>query len=709
MSQARSLIVNPGPPTRATPLHHSGLRAGAEVDCPEDGPWLIRQMFDGREGKWLSGMLGGYFPSLPRVLSVKSCRSELQVCLGSAPGEKLKEYSERLGPMPVGVACVLVWRLATELEALETWMPEAMRHVDPLSCRVGLWQQEFLHLFIDRFEPPFTSQKPADTASRLLRVCSILISGQASPDIDRNIAARVPTSFLTPLRQLEHTGSAGLTLKQLKGLMLMTTSAVTRGLRGSNLMALLIVGESWHPVPMNPQTALNHLERRAGSRTNLSAVRLSRLLAHRNRLTAGEVEALMQRLREHAEESDDDGMILDPQYIQLQLPYFRDGQNDPKILDVRLDSLPEFGVSVQNSQGCMMGARSPVAFREGSAPDLPFTDLRGRVDEQYGRLLQTLQDGTFSLSGYDVTGSAEKDLPGLFSCALPLAPLDKRALASLKTAIGESLSPHKPQVPAAAIPTVVEIPGQASASPFNFPNKPMKMILITAGSGGTGKSTVARLIYELANFENRDDVAMFDCDALGNRDFQKISPEKIESLPIDDVDTMRRLVETAMERKLVLADLPASCQDVLARELNPEIIQGLRMDEGLHWMPIHILTAKAAAVPAIKQWRDAVFGDSPSVLIVSMKDGPVTADMLDEVARPQDIVLKMPLLDQSLASALDSSNATWLDILDGKVTDGHRMFSNPLVKRQLRFKRKECEDALFPLLRLILNDQQTDS
>lgn len=232
----------------------------------------------------------------------------------------------------------------------------------------------------------------------------------------------------------------------------------------------------------------------------------------------------------------------------------------------------------------------------------------------------------------------------------------------------------------------------------------MKMILITAGSGGTGKSTIARLLYELAGFESRDDVAMFDCDALGNRDFQKISPKKIESMPIDNVDSMRRIVETAMEGKLVLADLPASCQDVLGRDLNPEIIQSLRVDDGLHWLPIHPVTAKAATLPAIKQWRTSIFGDAPSIIIVSLKDGPVASELLDEIVRPQDMVLRMPVLDQSLAAALDASNASWLDILEGRVPNGHRMFGNPLVKRQLRFKRKECEDALFPLLRRIIKD-----
>jgi hypothetical protein len=266
-----------------------------------------------------------------------------------------------------------------------------------------------------------------------------------------------------------------------------------------------------------------------------------------------------------------------------------------------------------------------------------------------------------------------------------------------------------PQETEAQTPLVEESIKSSSVFPFNqsldkLPQYPMKMILITAGSGGTGKSTIARLIYELANFETRDDVAMFDCDALGNRDFQKISPKKIESMPIDNIDSMRRIVETAMDGKLVLADLPASCQDILGRDLNPEIIQSLREDDGLHWLPIHPVTAKAATLPAIKQWRSSIFGEAPSIVVVSLKDGPVSSDLLDEIIRPQDLVLRMPVLDQSLAAALDASNATWLDILEGRVQDSHRMFGNPLVKRQLRFKRKECEDALFPLLRRIIKD-----
>jgi len=705
MSQTRSAIVNSGFPANSNHFQYPSVKQGVELRHADGNPWLIKQSFERRNTEWLPGLLGGYFPSLPRVLDLsRNERSQNRVVLGASPGESLQEYCERVGPLPVGVACVLVWRLTSELEALESWVPEAARSLDPLECKVGLWHQEFLHLFVDRFVEPLPPRKPIDSPSQLLKLCCILLSGRMTTAIDHSVAAGVPTSLLTPLRQLQHTGKSPLTLQQLKGVLLMATAAVTRGIKGSNLMSQLIVSERWYPKLPQSGNQGQVYGKDEVAKNLMSSVRLSRLLAHRNKLNQGEISMLLSRLMELAPKVPKENLSLDPQHIFLQMPSHRESMNDTKFLDTRLDSLTEFSVSLESGADCLSLARSPVVFREASAPDMAFSDLRGSVDDQLSRLSQTLQDGTFSLSGYDMGNLGDKQLPGLFSCYLGNPTHDKRALSSLKSAISEALSPAL-EIPS---PSKLTLPSPANFPSLqaNLPHDPMKMILITAGSGGTGKSTIARLIYELANFEKRDDVAMFDCDALGNRDFQKIAPDKIESMPIDNVDTMRRLVETAMDRKLVLADLPASCQDIMARDLSPEIIQSLRVDEGLHWMPIHLLTAKAAAVPAIKQWRTSVFGDSPSVLIVSMKDGPVSSDMLDEVARPQDIVLRMPVLDQSLASALDSSSSSWQDILDGKAADSHRMFGNPLVKRQLRFKRKECEDALFPLLRLIVNDQQ---
>ena len=701
------LPIKPPPLTSPSNSEH-----GHEEFSPKGGPWLVKQSFPRAEALWLTSMLGVYFPSLPRVLDILNEGTQTNLMLGTAPGEPVRQYCSRVGPLPIGIACVLVWRLAVELEALESYLPEGASFVDPLSCKMGLWQQDFLQLFVDRYAPRPLGR--AEIASRVLQVCAMLIKGHPTEPISAAVAAKVPSSLLTHLREWQAAGGTMLTLGQIKGLMLMATAAVTRGLRGSNMMSQLLANERWHPLLPSVRSTPRVYGRSEGTRMPVISVRLSRLLAHRHRLTEIEVLMLHNRLREQAAAVPVLGLALDPEHILLRLPGLRESANDSKMLDIRLDSLAEFTVALESANDCLTLGRSPVVIREAVEPGKPFSDLRGDVDEQLSRLWQTLQDGTFSLSGYNMESIGNRDLPGQFFCYLGASFQRPSRIASpqaLTTTRAEVVSApqREPQAPVmeARTKSLSIFPFNQSLEHSKLPQYPMKMILITAGSGGTGKSTLARLIYELADFESRDDVAMFDCDALGNRDFQKISPKKIESMPIDNVDSMRRIVETAMEGKLVLADLPASCQDILGRDLNPEIIQSLRADDGLHWLPIHPVTAKAATLPAIKQWRTSIFGEAPSIVVVSLKDGPVSSDMLDEIIRPQDMVLRMPILDQSLAAALDASNATWLDILEGRVQDCHRMFGNPLVKRQLRFKRKECEDALFPLLRRIIKDPST--
>jgi len=79
-----------------------------------------------------------------------------------------------------------------------------------------------------------------------------------------------------------------------------------------------------------------------------------------------------------------------------------------------------------------------------------------------------------------------------------------------------------------------------------------------------------------------------------------------------------------------------------------------------------ILVELVALLPVLEE--GGIFGDAPPIVVVSLKDGPVSSELLDEIIRPQDLVLRMPVLDQSLAAALDASNATWLDILEVRWT-----------------------------------------
>lgn len=647
-------------------------------------------------------MLGAFFPSLPRVMDVQNNGTQVMAMLGTAPGEPLKEYILRVGPLPVGVACALVWRLSAELEALDAWLPEAVRHLNPLGCRVGVWQEEFLHLFVDRFEA--RSSAPGELPTRLLEVCAMLMNGRPGVNVTMAAMARVPVALLSHFREIERGVTTSLTLKQLKGIMLMTIANVTHGLKGSNMLSQLALVPGFLPAVPARKEPPEIFGRVTSSSNPVPYIRLSRLLAHRHSLGQGEIDLLEEALGKVAAEVPAADLSLDPQHILLRLPGQRDMAQTARALDVRLDSVSGLTVMLESRAGCLSLGRSPIVIREAREPGMTYTELGADWQEQFNRLWQCLQDGAFGLSSYDLDSAKGLEMPGLFSCYLGNHLL--RGTARYKPAADEDAPP-----PAAAT-SILPTPQRTDLTtnfpfditPDTLPRQPMKMILITAGSGGTGKSTIARLLYELAGFEKRDDVALFDCDALGNRDFQKISPHMIESMPIDNVDTMRRIVESAMEGKLVLADLPASCQDVLARDLNPDIIESLRVDDGLHWLPIHPVTSKAASLPAIKQWRASVFGDAPSIIVVSLKDGPVNPETLDEIIRPQDIVLKMPVLDQSLAAALDASNATWEAILEGRVADSHRMFGNPLVKRQLRLKLKECEEALYPILRRILKE-----
>lgn len=678
------------------PLHGSNGHASGVPDASTveaygaRQPWLVRQNATRETEQWLPKMLGFYSPSLPRLLSMRTVESIQTLCLGSAPGEPLAKYCSRVGPLPVSLACALVWRLTSELEILSSWLPEALPAINPLQARLGLWAEDFLLLFVDRLD--HQGKNTASTPTLLLRTCAALISGDTSGHLGDEIIATLPTTLLQHLRSIEHRGTTSLELSDVKRCMLTSIAAVTRGLHGSNLYSLLLALPRWMPA------CGSHFElsgRAVLPEDGSPAIRLSRILAHRRRLGASEVEMLLEKLSPHA---GHENLSLDPQHILL--PLRGQNPNDPRVLDARLDSRPDFRpliVPVETSVVSL--ARSPVAFAEACQPEIEHRNLLGDFYSQSGRFLQILQDGTFSLSGHSSESTSEPNIPGLFSFYLGniTPPAAKASPAPVKVA-----PPSIDDVRRTLFPPQLPLHLEAPSAPALGPKNPMKMILITAGSGGTGKSTIARLIYELASLDQREDVSLFDCDALGNRDFQRIAPEKIESMPIDNVDTMRLIVENAMSGNLVLADLPASCQDILARDLSPEIIESLRQDEGLHWVPIHPVTAKAATLPAIQQWRTSVFGDAPSILVVCLKDGPVSSELLDEIVRPQDIVLRMPVIDQSLAAALDASCATWSDILDGKAEGSHRMFANPLVRRQLKQKRKECEDALFPLLRRII-------
>lgn len=361
---------------------------------------------------WLCPMLGAYFPSLPRVLDVQNNGAQVMAMLGSAPGEPLKEYILRVGPLPVGVACALVWRLSAELEALDAWLPEAVRHLNPLGCRVGVWQEEFLQLFVDRFEA--RASAPGELPTQLLEVCAMLMNGRPGVNVTMAAMARVPVVLLSHFREIERGGTTILTLKQLKGIMLMTIANVTHGLKGSNMLAQLALVPGFLPAVPARKEPPEIFGRVTSSSNPVPYIRLSRLLAHRHSLGQGEIDLLEEALGKVAAEVPAAELSLDPQHILLRLPGQRDMAQTARALDVRLDSVSGLTVMLESRTGCLTLGRSPIVIREAREPGMTYTVLGAYWQEQFNRLWQCLQDGAFGLSSYDLDSAKGLEMRGFF-------------------------------------------------------------------------------------------------------------------------------------------------------------------------------------------------------------------------------------------------------------------------------------------------------
>lgn len=220
-----------------------------------------------------------------------------------------------------------------------------------------------------------------------------------------------------------------------------------------------------------------------------------------------------------------------------------------------------------------------------------------------------------------------------------------------------------------------------------------KPIIVTIGSGGTGKSTISRLVYDFAGLDERTEVPVFDCDMDGNRDLHKIAPHRIQVMNLGNSEFIHRLVAEANADTPVLVDLPSSCLPRFSEALTPEIVQELKSTVGVQWLPVYMITARNSSIPVLRAWRDQVWGDTPAVIVVSQKDGLVKTETVEEVRYQHDIVIRLPKLDIELAAYADAAACTWKHLLDGNA-----VLDNPLRIMQLKRIRDEFEKELRPLL-----------
>lgn len=637
-----------------------------------------------RDAGTLLSLMGSYYPCLPRIIHSSRVRSEYTFALAPSEGIAVADAVRRFGPLPAEVVCAMVVRMAAQLREFTTTFPAATRFIDLGKCKIAPWQGEFIHLALDEFSPDHDrdSWRPSRVTAGLIDLGKMLLGGACGETIPSGIQNQLPAALVALFRQ----SPEAISLEKIESTMISSVADITRRLKNTRLHEHLMQGarmKGWSSLcPTVELNVRNGAEDPPDAHTFL----LSRILAHRRKFNESEVSILTAEVHRQVKLTTN-GCHLDPSRIAVTIEPGRRMRSQEEVLDLRLDCCTAINVKLLPLGSGVL--RSPFSVAAPRSPGQPWTDLARDPEWQLDRLRHLLRYGNWSTIETVVRTS------GNLKC----------------TRQRTSEESHNPPV-ASCLPLAVAVetnPPVKGSPSKKTTNSLMKTILITAGSGGTGKSTVARLIFELAQFDQRDDVAVFDCDALGNRDLQKIAPEMIHYLPIDSVDTMRRIVDEAMKRKLVLVDLPASCHTVLARDLNPEIIKALREEEHIHWLPVHPVTAKASCIPAIQEWRTQVFGDAPSILVGNRKDGPLNSSVLDELVRPQDTLVHLPLIDRSLAAALDASNCQWSNILAGNSIGSDPMFGNPLVRRQLKMKIKECESSLFPLLTKILDHQQLKS
>ena len=690
-----------------------------------------------------------FYPSLPRVFEHQMEGATLRLLQSQPGGEPIDAYLQRLGPIMLETACALVWRLATELTHAQRLFPDLPGWLDPKEARLHLWHRDCLLLTLPSFAArPSSGEEPAgepQLVKDLVTLLGKLIGAGQGSELPPHLARRLPTEVLRLF--LNRAPSGGTpnadqvqTVAEFQKQMLQAIFLMSRRKDSACLDALFRVPSRLYPRHSDRSAYLAPAASEVLPDSGRTAVSLIQLLGHRGRLRAGEIRVLQKAIERALKASPRQEVCLDPLNLYLQFN-LNGGSLDQRkdLLDTRLQADSGIKVHLHAPDPAFDLLSSPVMVSPARKANQPCALHLNDPTAQLSRLFDVLRSGCYSISAFSDTEASfrvrtaasrhhRKPQPGQVASILaqiadapPAAvlvneqqsfpsPVDALEIGSSNATPQESrasetldLAQALPLDTVSPSPTAQSQPSSMDSYSADDTFKPQpesanRLVIMTVGSGGIGKSTIARLLYELTGLSDAGNIALFDCDATGNRDFQRVAPDRVEATPVHDVETIRKMISASMENPLVIADLPASCHDLVLRDLNPDIVTELRLEDGIQVIPVFPVTAKASTIPAIHQWRKLIFGDAAAVLVVNLKDGPVTNDMIQKVQREGDTVLRMPLLDTALASALDTIGGLWTDICEGRTGQDEKLFTNPLVRRQLRTKIREMETVFAPLI-----------
>lgn len=126
-------------------------------------------------------------------------------------------------------------------------------------------------------------------------------------------------------------------------------------------------------------------------------------------------------------------------------------------------------------------------------------------------------------------------------------------------------------------------------------------ILMMVGQPYGGKTQIAQAIFDIANLADRDDVFAGDCEEGGNKAFARCSPEKIQSMKIEDVSDIDLHIEDLEKdnHRFSLLDLKGSSQHPVKNAFG-DFQHLTRMSVTV--VPIIVVGTRDGAEKVAKEW-----------------------------------------------------------------------------------------------------------
>lgn len=218
-----------------------------------------------------------------------------------------------------------------------------------------------------------------------------------------------------------------------------------------------------------------------------------------------------------------------------------------------------------------------------------------------------------------------------------------------------------------------------------------RLLVVLAGTGGAGKSFIARLIAQwlLGECKSRGiKLDLHDADESTKRDFQRFFPGAAKLVDIasrhDLVNFMEALLIPGSDSRITLVDFRGDQQSAIrgTETISPKTVEMLAARHNTHVIVVvPVVAGKPSSAAVLPDWA-RLFGHSAHYIVVfNERDGAIQEDALNEEARKMitdfhATTIRLPGLHPDLARELERLNCTM-----GEVAHlGEREYSESMIK-----------------------------